>query len=75
MPKPKDINANEEKTKEEPTKRFVMEEIPTQTTQVIRDTKNDEIYDLFTVMIRILENQEDIMKKVEEVLAIANQID
>lgn len=66
---------NPKREKVDENKRYVIEEIPTQTTQVIKDTEKDEIYDLFTVMMRVLENQEEILKRQEELLNIAKEID
>jgi len=56
----------EEIDEEEVKTRFVMEEISTQTTPVIKDTETNEKYALFGAIMKILENQSELLSLAKE---------
>ena len=55
--------------KEEPKKvkkeKYIVEEIPTQTAPVIKDSETGDIYTLETALAKVLNNQERILKGLE----------
>ena len=59
---PKEKEAKE--TKEEG--RYVIEDIPTQSIPVIKDTQTDEQMDSMQALAKVLENQNEILKLAKE---------
>ncbi len=62
MPKPKIDTA----PKEEKESRFVIEDIPTQTTPVILDKETNERYDPFGAMMKLLEGMEELKEMAKD---------
>jgi len=52
----------EEETEKKTEERFVLDEVPTQVEPVIRDTENNEVYNLLTALCKIM-NDISIIKK------------
>ncbi len=52
---------SEKKEKE----RYCLEEIPTQTAIIIRDTETKETYNVETALVRVLNNQEKILQQIK----------
>ena len=59
---PKEKETEEKQVKKE---KYIVEEIPTQTAPVIKDSETGDIYTLETALAKVLNNQERILKGLE----------
>ena len=54
-----------EESKQVKKEKYIVEEIPTQTAPVIKDSETGDIYTLETALAKVLNNQERILKGLE----------
>ena len=59
------VKEKETEEKQEKKEKYIVEEIPTQTAPVIKDSETGDIYTLETALAKVLNNQERILKGLE----------
>ena len=59
------VKEKETEEKQEKKEKYIVEEIPTQTAPVIKDTETGDQYTLETALAKVLNNQERILKGLE----------